>query len=306
MAHEDIISILTKLLDADKLPHLLLYGPPGTGKTSTIVAMAKKMFGAKKYKGMVLELNASDERGIDVVRNQIKEFAGTRQLFDKTGTKLILLDECDAMTSDAQFALRRIIEKYSKSTRFCLICNYVNKIIPALQSRCTRFRFAPLKTDQIEGRLKEVVLAENVKTTPDGEKAILDLARGDMRRVMNLLQATAMGFPTVDASSVYLTSGAPLPADMSDILSRLLNDGFNQAYDGIRDICSSKGYALADVITDLTDLVLSMDLPGEILGDIMSGMSDVEYQLAFGTDEWIQLQALVGVFVKARAALSPA
>ncbi|GMI10300.1 hypothetical protein TrRE_jg11793 [Triparma retinervis] len=139
VAHEEIISVLTKLIESDKLPHLLLYGPPGTGKTSTIIAMAKKMYGEKKYKGMVLELNASDERGIDVVRNQIREFAGTRQLFS-SGTKLILLDECDAMTSDAQFALRRIIEKYSTSTRFCLICNYVSKIIPALQSRCTRFR----------------------------------------------------------------------------------------------------------------------------------------------------------------------
>ena len=117
--------------------------------------MAKKMYGEKKYKSMVLELNASDERGIDVVRNQIKDFAGTRQLFS-SGTKLIVLDECDAMTSDAQFALRRIIEKYTKNARFCLICNYVSKIIPALQSRCTRFRFAPLAKHQIKDRLDEV------------------------------------------------------------------------------------------------------------------------------------------------------
>ena len=151
VAHEDIIiNIITKLIDSENLPHLLLYGPPGTGKTSTIIAAAKRMYG-KGYSSMALELNASDHaRGIDVVRNQIKEFTGTRQLFPK-GVKLIILDEADAMMNDAQNALRRIIEKYTKNARFCLICNCISKIIPALQSRCTQFRFAPLSRDQIHG-----------------------------------------------------------------------------------------------------------------------------------------------------------
>ena len=161
VAHEKIINIITTMIDSDNLPHLLLYGPPGTGKTSTIVAAAKRMYGASKYSSMTLELNASDARGINVVRNETKEFAGTQQLFSK-GVKLIILDEADAMTSDAQFALRRVIEKYTKNARFCLICNYVSKIIPALQSRCTRFRFAPLHPQQIQGRLEEVAKAENV------------------------------------------------------------------------------------------------------------------------------------------------
>ena len=131
-----------------------------TFQTSTIVAAAKRMYGsAAAYSSMALELNASDSRGIDVVRNEIKEFAGTRQLFHR-GIKLIILDEADAMTSDAQFALRRVIEKHTKNARFCLICNYVSKIIPALQSRCTRFRFAPLKQEQIRSRLVEVADAE--------------------------------------------------------------------------------------------------------------------------------------------------
>ena len=113
----------------------MFYGPPGTGKTSTILACARKLYG-KNFKAMVLELNASDDRGIAVVRNQITSFAGTRKLFD-SGVKLIILDEADALTKDAQAALRRVIEKFSKTTRFCLICNYVSKIIPAIQSRCT-------------------------------------------------------------------------------------------------------------------------------------------------------------------------
>ncbi|GMI23013.1 hypothetical protein TrCOL_g38 [Triparma columacea] len=299
VAHEDIISVLTKLIDSDKLPHLLLYGPPGTGKTSTIIAMAKKMYGEKKYKGMVLELNASDERGIDVVRNQIREFAGTRQLFS-SGTKLILLDECDAMTNDAQFALRRIIEKYSRDTRFCLICNYVSKIIPALQSRCTRFRFAPLASHQIKSRLLEVAAAENVKTTDEGVSAILDLAHGDMRRVMNLLQSTSMAYPLVNESNVYLCSGSPMPNDMETIYNSLLNDNLSTCVDKVGSMSKEKGYALQDIIKDLTTLVLATEIEGEVLGDILDGMSNVEHQLGVGTDEGLQLRALVGVFVKAR------
>jgi len=299
IAHEDIISVLTNLIDSDNLPHLLLYGPPGTGKTSTIVAAAKRMYGAKAYSSMALELNASDSRGIDVVRNEIKEFAGTRQLFNK-GIKLIILDEADAMTSDAQFALRRVIEKYTKNARFCLIGNYVSKIIPALQSRCTRFRFAPLSQNQIRGRLIEVANAENVEHTDDGIQAILSLSGGDMRRVLNLLQSTAMSYSFVDQTKVYLTSGAPLPDDIDFISNSLFNDTFEKAFNRIIDLCKVKGYAMADIISDLTTVVTSMELPPGVLASILDGMSSVEHRLSFGTNEDVQCASLVGVFIKAR------
>lgn len=204
------------------------------------------------------------------------------------------------MTSDAQFALRRIIEKYTKNTRFCLICNYVSKIIPALQSRCTRFRFAPLERNQIEGRLVEVAKAENCKTTPDGIEAILRLSGGDMRRVLNLLQSTAMANEVVDEKSVYLTSGAPLPVDMESILSWLLNSNFQEAYLQIVELCTTKGYALADVLHDLTIMVASLDLPSPALAMLLDGMSSVEHRLAFGTDEKLQAASLVGVYIKTR------
>jgi len=302
VAHDDIINILTKLIDNDNLPHLLLYGPAGTGKTSTIVAAAKRMYG-KGYSSMALELNASDARGIDVVRNQIKEFAGTRQLFSK-GVKLIILDEADAMTTDAQNALRRIIEKYTKNARFCLICNYVSKIIPALQSRCTRFRFAPLSREQIHGRLVEVAKAENVEFTDDGIDAILSLSGGDMRRVLNLLQSTAMSSKVVDEQNVYLTSGAPLPSDLEVISHSLFNHDFATAQAKITNLCKTKGYAMSDILSDLTTIVSNMELPQGALADILDGMSDVEYRLAFGTDEEIQSASLVGVFVRARSMMT--
>lgn len=198
------------------------------GKTSTIMACAKKMYG-EHYSSMTLELNASDDRGIDVVRNQIKEFAGTKKLFS-SGIKLIILDEADAMTSEAQAALRRVIEKYTSNTRFCMICNYVNKIIPALQSRCTKFRFAPLRAEQIISRLQDVIRIEHVNATNDGENAILQLADGDLRRVLNLLQSTSMAYPIVTQDAVYLTAGAAIPSVIEAIFTSLLNDFFEPAY----------------------------------------------------------------------------
>lgn len=315
MAQDDIINSITNLIDSDNLPHLLLYGPPGTGKTSTIVAAAKRMYGPSKYSSMTLELNASDARGIDVVRNEIKEFAGTKQLFSK-GVKLIILDEADAMTSDAQFALRRVIEKYAKNARFCLICNYVSKIIPALQSRCTRFRFAPLPPKQIQGRLEFVAKQENVNLTDDGVQAILALSGGDMRRVLNLLQSTAMsnngsssndasgsvGNGMVDENAVYLTSGAPLPSDMNNILLWLMNESFRNACQNVTELCTRKGYALADVLEHLTTKLASLDLDAAPLARLLDGMSQVECRLASSasSEEKIQTASLVGVFVETR------
>lgn len=320
VAHDDIVNIITNLIDNDNLPHLLLYGPPGTGKTSTIVAAAKRMYG-KSFGSMTLELNASDARGIDVVRNEIKEFAGTQQLFNR-GVKLIILDEADAMTSDAQFALRRVIEKYTRNARFCLICNYVSKIIPALQSRCTRFRFAPLAPNQIEGRLEEVARSEQVAMSEDGKRAILQLSGGDMRRVLNLLQSTAMshivtgdvppavvGEDSKDTTSneinekdVYLTSGAPLPQDVDRILDWLLNRSFGVAYKNTVELCTTKGYALSDVLHDMAAKLVTLDMESVPLGCLLDGMSNVENRLASGTDEKIQTASLVGVFVQTRLA----
>jgi len=199
--HQDILATINKFVDSNRLPHLLLYGPPGTGKTSTILALARRIYGAENVRQMVLELNASDDRGIDVVREQIKTFASTKQIFSlgantvKAGGssiaayKLIILDEADAMTNTAQMALRRIMEKYTANTRFCIIANYSHKLSPALLSRCTRFRFSPLKERDIRVLVDKVIEEENVKIMPDATDALVRLSKGDMRRALNVLQA---------------------------------------------------------------------------------------------------------------------
>ncbi len=282
------------------MPHLLFYGPPGTGKTSTVLACARKLNGPN-FASMVLELNASDDRGIGVVRDQIKSFASSKKLFSK-GYKLIILDEADAMTNTAQFALRRVIEQYTKNTRFCLICNYINKIIPALQSRCTRFRFAPLATEQIRGRLDHVVQREGVNMSADGRgmDAIIRLAHGDMRKCLNVLQACHLAYPEVNEDVVYTCTGQPRPADVMAIMNLLLNSGFTPAYRSIQKLQQNAGLSLVDIVLALHDVVLRVKMAPAVMAFVLSSLSDIEYALAHDTSDRLQLGALVGVFQTAK------
>ncbi|CAI7757189.1 unnamed protein product, partial [Closterium sp. NIES-53] len=203
---------VSRLTASNRLPHLLLYGPPGTGKTSTVLAVARQLYGAGGVRNMCLELNASDERGIDVVRQQVQDFASTQSISfgAKAAVKLVVLDEADAMTKDAQFSLRRVIEKYTRSTRFCLICNHVSKIIPALQSRCTRFRFAPLSSADVTARLRHVIQEEGLDVTDGALSAVVTLSAGDMRRALNILQVPP---PPGTTSPTYHLNHVPPPPD---------------------------------------------------------------------------------------------
>lgn len=229
------------------------------------------------------------------MRDQIKNFASSQKLFS-SGQKLIILDEADSMTSAAQAALRRVIEKYTKTTRFCLICNYVNKIIPALQSRCTRFRFGPLPKEAMIGKLREVARLEKVNLTDDGLQAIVRLSDGDMRKCLNVLQACHSSFSQVDETNVYLCTGNPLPGDVRHILDLLLNEPFDKAYQLIHRLQTEKGVSLVDVLTFLHELVLRVQFPPSILTFLVSQMANVEYNLSFGGPESLQLMGLVGAF----------
>ncbi|GKB22584.1 replication factor C subunit 3 [Tanacetum coccineum] len=304
-AHRDIIDTIDRLTSENKMPHLLLYGPPGTGKTSTILAVARKLFGAQMH-NMVLELNASDERGIDVVRQQIQDFASTQSFSfgAKASVKLVLLDEADAMTKDAQFALRRVIERYTKSTRFALICNNVNKIIPALQSRCTRFRFAPLDAVHVNERLKHVITAEGLDVTEDGLKALVRLSNGDMRKALNILQSTHMASQQITEEAVYLCTGNPLPKDIEQISYWLLNEPFSSSFQlEISNMKATKGLALVDIVREVTMFVFKIKMPSDVRVQLINDLADIEYRLTFGCNDKLQLGSVISTFTQARSAL---
>lgn len=238
---------------------------------------------------MVLELNASDERGIDVVRDQIKTFAATKTFSNNksTGTdlKLIILDEADAMTSAAQNALRRVMEKYVKNVRFIIICNYVGQIIPPLQSRCTRFRFAPLPFACLQERMDFVVKEEGISVSSEAKNALIRIANGDMRRVLNVLQSAAAAFhpKTIDEDAIYAVTAAPHPTDLQRILDWLTNDHYDisQSFNSnqyiyvtnfiyfvdIQKLQRERSLALSDIIREIFDLScmrLNLSVPSRI------------------------------------------
>ncbi|KAG2385952.1 hypothetical protein C9374_003101 [Naegleria lovaniensis] len=306
LSHTEIISTIQRLIDGRRLPHLLFYGPPGTGKTSTVLAIAKQLFG-NNLSHHVLELNASDDRGIQVIRQEIKDFASTKglkffsaQKQDIPDIKLIILDEADQLTKDAQAALRRTIEKYSKNVRFCLICNYVNKIIPALQSRCTRFRFCPLKKHEVVSRLEQICNAEHVVFNQLGLEAVFKLSNGDMRKCVNILQSTYMSFGQITEDNVHMCTGNPLKSDIRQIVNVLFNDGLHDCYKKIASIKTDKGLALQDIIREVFQYVMRLSIPTPVRIYLLEQMSDIEYRLSFGTSEPLQTMALISAFQVAK------
>ncbi|KAF5362305.1 hypothetical protein D9756_002325 [Leucocoprinus leucothites] len=294
VSHKDITSTIERFIAKNRLPHLLFYGPPGTGKTSTILAVARLIYGSD-YKKQILELNASDDRGIDVVREQIKQFAETRTLFSK-GFKLIILDEADMMTQAAQAALRRVIEQYTKNVRFCIICNYVNKITPAIQSRCTRFRFSPLPILEVEKRVNSVVEAENVPLTTDGKNALLKLSKGDMRRALNVLQACHAAYDIIGETEIYNCTGNPHPSDIETIVNSMLSDEFTASYQMILKMKTEHGLALQDLLTGAYDYVDTIELKPHARIYLLDHLASTEHRLSTGGSEKIQLTALLAAF----------
>ncbi|KAK4678755.1 Subunit of heteropentameric Replication factor C (RF-C) [Podospora pseudoanserina] len=320
--HQDILATINKFVDLNRLPHLLLYGPPGTGKTSTILALARRIYGAENMRQMVLELNASDDRGIDVVREQIKTFASTKQIFSlgastsKTGLagfKLIILDEADAMTSTAQMALRRIMEKYTVNTRFCIIANYSHKLSPALLSRCTRFRFSPLKERDIRVLVDKVIDEEHIKIKPEAADALVKLSKGDMRRALNVLQAChASSTPlqpkdapkipedqivreTITVDTIYMCVAAPPPDIIKKIMNTLLSTSdVTACLAAVNSVKVTQGLALADIITALSEELVKLEVKPEVMITWLDLLAQVEHRVAGGASEVIQTGAVVG------------
>ena len=279
--------VLTKYGGISSMPHLLFYGPPGTGKTSTILAMAKEYYGPS-FKSMVIEINASDDRGIDIIKERVHTFCQTTSLFGKAQVKLVILDEADALTGDAQSALRRTMEQYTKNVRFCLCCNYVSKISPALQSRCTRFRFEGVCRGSLKEKALEIVNSEHVNIDTSAIESILDIAKGDARRVINLLQVCHMANTTtekeIDSNDIYKSAGLPLPDDVDDIVEHLVTKDFKTSFYFLKRVVYDKGYSMADIVTGISNNILKYSDKNKYLRlvQIYSYLSDVEMNLSRG------------------------
>ena len=298
LAHENIINTIHKFIDLDMLPHLLLYGPPGTGKTSTILACARRMYG-KHFAPMVIHLNASDERGIDIVRCRIKDFATTKSIFGQDKYKLVILDEADSMTEDAQLALRQIIVKYTYNTRFCLICNYVGKIIPSLQSRLTKFRFVPLNKEQILPKIKEIIAFENLSFTEEGIEAIHKISNGDMRKYLNILQSIYLSYDDINLENVYKITGKPTPTQIHKIINVLLNCSYSEIYSYIEKQLDS-GLCVLDLLYYINEYIHEYPIDNDTMCFIYENIADIEFNCSENTKDKFQLSGIIGIFIIAR------
>jgi replication factor C subunit 3/5 len=297
ISHAQNIETIKKLLIGGSLPHLLFHGASGTGKTSTIMALAKEIYG-NNVRLMVMKLDASDDRGINSVREDIKGFAEKSNMFHQ-GVRLIILDEADSMTFEAQFALRRIIEQYSKTIRFCLICNYENKIISAIHSRCANFRFSNIDNIHICTKLSQIIVAEKLSYEPDVPNTIATLAKGDLRKAINLLQSISMQTKFITNELCYETAGIPSKKEIKEILSTLTNNtkSFDQSYEIIGKIIKSQGYSLSIVLKELMLELLSNKLDNS-MSQIISDLSDLENMVTKSTFGDIYITSLVGIFKK--------
>jgi replication factor C subunit 3/5 len=309
--HGGAVETIRRFLAEHRLPHLFLYGPPGTGKTSTAGAIAAALHGAHwRSTGRVLELNASDERGIDAVREQIKTFCAagvfqsTANTVDaKPAPKLVILDEADAMTTAAQNALRRIIEKYVQRVRFIIIGNYAGQIIPALQSRCTKFRFVPLDRQAMVMRTQHVIEAERLHVSDEAVQALIDLAEGDMRKVLNWLQAAhnskqtlAVDNCSIVTEDIYAVAAAANPSDLADIWRSALTEDFGEAYGKARNMQANLGFSGSDLVKFFARQLMSMgDVQPWTLAYGLSELAAAEQRLAAGCNEDLQLAAILSI-----------
>ncbi|KAF9227861.1 P-loop containing nucleoside triphosphate hydrolase protein [Gyrodon lividus] len=326
-AQEHTVAVLRKALSSTNLPHMLFYGPPGTGKTSTILALSRQLFGPDIFRERVLELNASDERGISIVREKIKSFArqtprAQKVAFDGTSYpcppyKIVILDEADSMTQDAQGALRRIMETYARITRFCLVCNYVTRIIEPLASRCSKFRFTPLDSSSSSSRLMHIATAERVDVTPEVVATLIDTSNGDLRRSITYLQSAsrlsastipptpvtprdiqeiAGVVPSAVVNDFARTLGVDVAEDMDvdDMPVNPNGKGFNSIRRIVKDLMR-EGYSATQLLSQLHDIIIfHQTLPARQKAKSALIIAEADKALCDGADEelWILEVAL--------------
>jgi len=295
VGQKDIIDRLESYVQAKNLPHLMFAGPAGTGKTTSAIALARELYG-DAWKGNFNELNASDERGIDVVRGKIKEFARTAPM-GGAEFKIIFLDEADALTGDAQAALRRTMERYSKTCRFILSVNYSSKIIEPIQSRCAVFRFRPLRAEDVRENLKHIAANEKLSIADDALDALVHVSQGDMRRAVNSLQVAASLGTTITVDLVYHTTGTARPEEVKELLETAIGGDFIAARNRLDEIMISYGLSGEDIIKQIHRTVFELDIPDYDKVKLMDRTGEIEFRIVEGSNERIQLESLLAYMV---------
>lgn len=287
----EIIERLERFVKQKSMPNCLFAGPPGTGKTTAALCLAMDLFG-KQYHKNYLELNASDERGIDVVRTTVKDFARTISMAEAP-FKVLVLDEADNMTSDAQQALRRTMEMYTNTCRFILACNYFSKIIEPIQSRCAFFRFAPLKPEDIKARVKYICGLERVDITPGGLEALIYVGGGDLRRVVNTLQAAAAVGDRIDEKVIYRIAGRVSQKEIRVFLEKALDGDFNAAREETVKLMVEYGLSGLDIVKQIHRELLGLDLDERVKLQLIEVVGEAEYRLLEGGSDEIQMNAVL-------------
>jgi replication factor C subunit 2/4 len=305
-SQKNIIESLKSAILNKNIPHLIFFGPSGCGKTSTIIALARELFGNENYNDRIIELNASDERGINVIREKIKKYAkqSIKNIDNVAPWKIIILDEADTMTNDSQFALRRIMEQYSKITRFCIICNYHNKIIDPIISRCSLFRFKPILPDEIIPKLIYICLQENIQYSLQILNKIIKISRGDLRKAINLLQKCYYIHNTTKNdmnTDLELLNMENILDDLSgcipiSIFDNLIKFIFLKDINKI-DIIINKilldGYSIINQILLFHDYIITCELSSDKKANIICKIAEIDQNLIKGCDEYIQLMNLI-------------
>uniref|UniRef100_A0A6U3DFL0 AAA+ ATPase domain-containing protein n=1 Tax=Mantoniella antarctica TaxID=81844 RepID=A0A6U3DFL0_9CHLO len=303
VAHQDeVVRTLEKAIETANMPHMLFYGPPGTGKTTCALAICRQLYGPELFKSRVLELNASDERGISVVRTKIKGFASTAVGAGVPGYpsppyKILILDEADSMTTDAQSALRRTMETYSKVTRFFILCNYISRIIEPIASRCAKFRFKPLGHEVMGERLQFIAHKEGLSLGEGVFEATATHSGGDLRKAITLLQSAArlFGTNTITGKDIVAVAGAIPNPDIVQLIELCSKNMFDKAM-VMTDAMSKDGFPALQILTQLAEeLVVSASVGDAVKARVALRIAQADKALTDGADESLQLGAVLSV-----------
>ncbi len=288
---DEIVKRVEAFVKSKNVPHLLFSGPAGTGKTSLAIVAAKKLFGPE-WRQNFLELNASDERGIDVVRTQVKDFARTKAIGDAP-FKVIYLDESDALTREAQQALRRTMENYTATCRFFLSCNYSSKIIEPIQSRCAVFRFRPLSKEHVFQIIDKIAHNEGISVDHKAKEALYVLSGGDCRKLENIMQSCASVSSSITEEVIYSVASAAKPKELKEALALALSGRFVESRNKLLDIMLNHGLSGLDVIRQIQAEIMNLEIPQDKKMVLIGKCGEIEFRMVEGSDEFIQLEALL-------------